>query len=145
MYDRYNDMLGRCYRRTHLRYGNYGGRGITVCAEWRADFWAYVHALGEPPDGTARWTVDRIDNDGPYSPENCRWATYSEQARNRRAFPHPVSAGGVRKLDRTSQWQVVLAAFYGQRASAIAEHFGITDGTVRNIVNGKRTLLGQPA
>lgn len=98
LYSIYHDMIGRCHRPTHLRYANYGGRGIKVCARWRADFWAFVADMGPRPDGQtpggrAAYTLDRINNDGNYEPDNCRWATYAQQSRNRRATAY---AGSVR-------------------------------------------------
>lgn len=81
LYDIYMDMLGRCRRPTHQRYADYGGRGITVCERWRADFWSFVADMGERPPGRS---LDRTDNDKGYSPDNCRWATAKEQRANRR-------------------------------------------------------------
>lgn len=89
LYDMYKDMLGRCERRSHHNFASYGGRGITVCARWRNDFWAFVADMGarpagEEPDGRAAYSIDRIDNDGNYEPSNCRWATRIQQRANQR-------------------------------------------------------------
>jgi len=82
LYFVYHDMLSRCYTSTHHAYDRYGGRGITVCDRWREDFWNYADDIGEKPG--AGYSLDRKDNDGPYSPENVEWATASEQMKNRR-------------------------------------------------------------
>ena len=79
-YHSWSAMLQRCNNPNNVGYKNYGGRGITVCQPWQT-FANFLADMGERPPGR---TLDRIDNDRGYSPDNCRWATYSEQTTNQR-------------------------------------------------------------
>lgn len=82
LYFEWQGMKGRCYNPHDPRYDRWGGRGITVCDEWRDSFeafyeWSMSHGYAED------LMIDRIDNDMGYAPDNCRWATQIEQSRNR--------------------------------------------------------------
>lgn len=97
-YRSWQEMISRCYNPKKKGYHNYGGRGIVVCEIWRASFLNFLEDMGERPKGMS---IDRIDNNGPYCPSNCRWTTSIEQANNMRKN-HRISFNG--KTQTIAQW-----------------------------------------
>jgi len=93
LYGLWLQMKNRCYNPRTAAYKHYGGRGISVCDKW-LDFECFKEDVGERANGM---TLDRIDNDGNYCPENCKWATRREQSRNRRNTTYAV-VNGVKGL-----------------------------------------------
>ena len=105
LYHVWNNMRYRCFNKNHQDYPNYGGRGISVCDEWKGNYlsfreWAYKNGYDENAP-TGQCTLDRIDVNGNYEPSNCRWVDTKKQASNRRRCRFFVIDGEQRSL---SDW-----------------------------------------
>lgn len=110
-YRAWRSMVARCCSSSCAAYPYYGGRGIKVCDRWRESFSAFLADMGRRP--SEQHSIDRINNDGNYEPGNCRWATWTEQARNRRSNVLIEHNGETLPL-------VVWAERCGMRPSALA-------------------------
>ena len=102
LHDRWWDIKSRCNNPNNSRYKDYGGRGIKMCPEWENDFWTFrdwslANGFREG------LTIDRIDNDKGYSPDNCRWVTNAVQANNKRSCRY-ITINGVTK--NLKEWSV---------------------------------------
>lgn len=107
-YKAWISMKRRCFEPRYKGFQYWGGRGITVCEEWIADFFAFLAHIGAIPS-PERCTVDRIDNDGHYEPGNVRWATKKEQQRNK-ARAHRLEYNG--RTQTLAEWAEELGMPY---------------------------------
>ena len=121
LYRIWSDMKSRCNNQNRPRYSDYGGRGIVVCEEWEQSFeafsdWALANGYC---DGL---TIDRIDNDGDYRPENCRWITRHDQGSNKRNNNLLTLNGETKTI---SQWAKITGI--DRRTIAKRKKLGWTD------------------
>jgi hypothetical protein len=106
LYQIWKGMKARCYNEKNPSYHNYGGRGIKVCDRWRDSVEDFIEDLGERP--SLSHTIDRIDNDGNYEPDNCKWSTKEEQSQNTRGVV------GASSIYRGVSWDKSRKKWYGE-------------------------------
>jgi hypothetical protein len=130
LYPTWRGMMSRCYNAKHRWYSRYGGRGITVHAEWHDPtvFVAEITSLlGDRPEGM---TLDRVDNDCGYTPENVRWASRSTQTRNRAKIRRiSLSDGQISEMRAQRKAGAVLRE--------LAEAFGVSIATAHRLTRGE--------
>lgn len=122
-YGIWKQMRYRCSRPNHAKFKDYGGRGISVCAEWVADFGAFLAYVGHRP--TEGHSLDRYpNNDGNYEPGNVRWATATEQANNRRQPSREIRGRAIKTLPE-SGFRGVYASHGGWKAKFEKKYLGL--------------------
>jgi hypothetical protein len=118
MYTLWNNMRQRCSNSKNKDYSRYGAQGVMVCKRWN-NFANFLEDMGEKPEGQS---LDRIDNKGNYTPENCRWATYAQQTHNSRVVSlNPKKVLEIRRLHNKGEiTQKHLSILYGVHQSVIS-------------------------
>jgi hypothetical protein len=129
-YHAWADMRQRCINPKVKAYKNYGARGISVCERWKkADgFENFIADMGRRPSPTH--SLDRINNDGNYEPDNCRWATRSEQRRNRR---FELTRGAALSFAKLAPQQIIDIRSDCRSQRIIAEFYGVSQTMISKI------------
>ena len=112
-YSSWTNAKTRCFNPASDAYPRYGGRGITMCAEWAADFSAFYRDMGPCPTGL---TLERRDVNGDYGPDNCYWASYQQQNNNRRNNKRITFGGFTRTL---AEWDRALGLKLGMLSTRL--------------------------
>lgn len=125
-YKVWEEMIQRCSNPRHPHFVNYGQRGIYVCDDWKNDFINFWASMGDPAPGMS---LDRIDNNGPYCAENCRWSDRSAQQRNTRRSHRPGNIyGDWRLLENTPYKKSSVFACIRCGRTRTTETFYVTSG-----------------
>ena len=125
-YNSWNNMIQRCYNKNDIGYLNYGGRGITVCDKWLNSIENFIEDMGPRPSDDH--SLDRINNNGNYELSNCRWATITEQNRNKRDTV--ISLEQIEKIK-----ELYKTGNYSQQE--LGNKYGCTQSNIYCIVNNK--------
>lgn len=133
-YHAWHAMFQRCTNPHHASWEDYGGRGVTVCERWQS-FENFIADMGPRP--SPKHSLDRTNNDGNYEPSNCRWATWNEQARNRRSADLRGEQIVTAKLNEAQVHQIVAMLASGQYQRTIAKLFSVTSSNISAIARGK--------
>jgi len=130
LYQVWQSMRQRCRNPNYRQWNDYGGRGIKVCSRWD-DFRAFVEDMGPRPDG---YSLDRIDNDGDYTPANCRWASRKEQQRNqRRAVYVTIEGKQYRAIELAEQAGVKTDTIVDRAARGLSYSDVISPDKLHNL------------
>lgn len=131
----YNSWVGarsRCHNPSNPNFQWYGGRGITMCQRWRDSFSAFLEDMGDRPPGT---TIDRINNDGDYTPGNCRWVTQEANCGNTRIAKSVLWRGQMRSRNAIARFESIP----GPSLKEAARRFATMDEAVAHVKAHRRT------